>query len=262
MSKHPTPEKLDEYAGRLLDEEQRAEIARHIESCPQCGETVENSQRLTSLLRAGLTSADDEATTSDCLPASMLADYVDGLLSPERKFAAEQHLAEAATGAEAYLRLRVAALLLGGQIEAYRKANQGPVLRRAAEIFARLTLGSFKGLRDDLDAKGQPVLFGVRPDDKEVPVAGMSDGTGDQLFLALRLATLEQHLAKGEPMPFIVDDILVGFDDQRSQACLEVLGELAAKTQVLLFTHHSRIRELAEGVRAPAGVFVHDLTRP
>jgi hypothetical protein len=42
----------------------------------------------------------------------------------------------------------------------------------------------------------------------------MSDGSRDQLYLALRLATLEQHLDQAEPMPFVVDDILIGFDDR------------------------------------------------
>ncbi len=94
MSKHPTPEKLDEYASGSLDEAQRAEVANHIEACAHCAKKVRDSQRLASVLHAGLTSADSVASTSGCLPASMLADYFDGLLSPERKFAAEQHLAE------------------------------------------------------------------------------------------------------------------------------------------------------------------------
>ena len=76
----------------------------------------------------------------------------------------------------------------------------------------------------------------------------MSEGTRDQLYLALRLATLEQHLDGGEPVPFVVDDILVGFDDTRTDACLRVLSELAARTQVLLFTHHKRVAEIALGL--------------
>ncbi len=45
----------------------------------------------------------------------------------------------------------------------------------------------------------------------------MSDGTRDQLYLSLRLATLEQHQSKGEPIPFVVDDVLIGFDDNRTK---------------------------------------------
>jgi uncharacterized protein YhaN len=174
---------------------------------------------------------------------------------------AAESLASIASKAEEYLRLQAAALILEQRIENYRKANQAPVLSRAGALFAKLTLGSYAGLRDELDDKGRPIILGVRPNDQEVPVEGMSDGTRDQLYLALRLATLEQHLDKGEPMPFVVDDILIGFDDHRTRVCLEVLAELSAATQVLLFTHHKRVMELAEGLRAEAGIFMHELGR-
>ena len=183
-----------------------------------------------------------------------------GAAAAEAQEDVAQHLAEISAGAEAYLRLSAAALLLEERITAYRKENQGPVLSRAAQIFTHLTLGSFKGLRDDLDSKGRPVLLGVRPNDRGVPVEGLSEGTRDQLYLALRIATLEQQLQQGEPSPFVVDDILIGFDDARSRACLEVLGELAARTQVLLFTHHRRVIEIAADIdHAPAGVFIQEL---
>ena len=42
----------------------------------------------------------------------------------------------------------------------------------------------------------------------------MSDGTRDQLYLALRLATLEWRMETSEPMPFVVDDILIFSDNE------------------------------------------------
>ena len=173
---------------------------------------------------------------------------------------AEEYLAAMASNAEQYLRLQIAALILEQRIEDYRKANQAPVLARAGKLFSKLTLGSYAGLRDELNDAGKPILLGVRPDDQEVAIEGMSDGSRDQLYLALRLSTLEQHLKKGEPMPFVVDDILIGFDDKRTRICLGVLAELAASTQVLLFTHHRRVLELAEGIKAAAGIFSHELS--
>ena len=137
--------------------------------------------------------------------------------------------------------------------------NEAPVLARAGQLFSRLTLGSYANLRDELDENGNPILLGVRPNDAEVSVGGMSDGTRDQLYLSLRLATLEQHLSKGEPMPFVVDDILIGFDDHRTRICLAVLAELAVSTQVLLFTHHRRFLELAGELEVQAGIFTHEL---
>ena len=172
---------------------------------------------------------------------------------------AEQQLATMVSGVEQYLRLKIAALILEQRIEDYRKKNQAPVLARAGELFSKLTLGSYANLRDELDDGGKPILLGVRPNDIEVSVDGMSDGTRDQLYLSLRLATLEQHLSKGEPMPFVVDDILIGFDDNRTRVCLEVLAELAFSTQVLLFTHHRRVLELASDLEANAGIYTHEL---
>jgi uncharacterized protein YhaN len=172
---------------------------------------------------------------------------------------AEQQLATMVSGGERYLRLQIAALILKQCIEDYRKKNQTPVLGRAGELFAKLTLGSYANLRDELDKNGKPILLGVRPNAIEVSVDGMSDGTRDQLFLSLRIATLEQHLLRGEPMPFVVDDILIGFDDKRTMVCLEILAELATSTQVLLFTHHRRVLELAEKLTAKAGLFTHEL---
>jgi uncharacterized protein YhaN len=60
-----------------------------------------------------------------------------------------------------------------------------------------------------------------------------------------------------EPMPFIVDDVLVDFDDERSEAALNALAELAEKTQVILFTHHSRVIEQAGQLQGL--VQVHEL---
>jgi uncharacterized protein YhaN len=90
-------------------------------------------------------------------------------------------------------------------------------------------------------------------------VEGMSDGTCDQLYLALRLATVESRLETSEPMPFIVDDILINFDDERSKATVKVLAELAKKNQVILLTHHRQIAGEANSLKELGIVQVHEL---
>jgi exonuclease SbcC len=153
--------------------------------------------------------------------------------------------ARAATEARRYARLRLASTLLARVIQAYREENQGPLLRRASTVFARITLGSFCGLVVDYESD-QQVLLGLRPSGERVAVAGMSQGTRDQLFLSLRIAAIEQHIESRGPFPVIVDDLLVQFDDARAMATLEVLGEMSTRTQVLFFTHHGHLVELAE----------------
>jgi uncharacterized protein YhaN len=159
-----------------------------------------------------------------------------------------------------YVRLRLAGAVLREGIERYRKKNEGSVLRRAGELFQRFTRGAFAGLAVDVDGEGQSVLVGMRPGaDRRVELAGMSEGTADQLYLALRLASLESYMDGKEPMPFIVDDILVTFDDGRAAASLAVLAEFSRRTQVIFFTHHQHLVELARQ-SAASDVFVHDLS--
>ena len=145
-------------------------------------------------------------------------------------------------------------------IERYRDKSQGPVLSRASALFQQITGGSFEGVRAEFDGNGNPMLVGVRTRGAEiVAVDGMSDGTADQLYLALRLAGLEEYLAKNEPLPFIVDDILIKFDDTRAAAALQALAELSAKTQVIFFTHHRHLVKLAEDNVAASVLVKHNL---
>lgn len=167
-------------------------------------------------------------------------------------------LADIRSHTEHYVRVKLAARILRDQIEDYRKQNQGPLIKRASEHFSVLTGNSFASLQTDINSKDEPVLVGIRPNDARVHVDGMSAGTRDQLYLALRLASLEKYIHSAGPMPFIVDDILVDFDDQRSIAALERLAELSRKTQVILFTHHMRLVEQARGL-GEERVQIHEL---
>jgi uncharacterized protein YhaN len=167
-------------------------------------------------------------------------------------------LANIRAHAEHYVRVKFAARILRDQIEEYRKHNQGPLIERASEHFAALTGNSFASLQTDFNSKDEPVLVGIRPNDARVHVEGMSAGTRDQLYLALRLASLEKYIHSAGPMPFIVDDILVDFDDQRSKAALERLSQLSQKTQVILFTHHMQLVEQAKSLGG-AHVQIHEL---
>ncbi len=169
---------------------------------------------------------------------------------------AERQLAGLESQVEAYARLKIASVLLARTVERYREKHQGPLISRASDLFAQMTLGGFSRLRADYDDKGNPVLVGIRATNQAmVKVDGMSDGTADQLYLALRLASFEQYLESNEPLPFVVDDILMRFDDQRALATLAVLAGLAEKTQVLFFTHHRHLVTLAENANKPQLTF-------
>ncbi|MCC7414267.1 MAG: AAA family ATPase [Gammaproteobacteria bacterium] len=218
-------------------------------------------------VRAGIDALDAQAERLDAGVQAANA----ALVETEQRFKAvdgsaraadiQQALAELqatiAERARACARARLAGAMLVRVVQRYREQHQGPVLAGAGRLFAAITAGSFRTLMTDYDDDRQ-VILGVRPDDTRVPITGMSQGTRDQLFLALRLATIEQHVAGHGAFPLIFDDLLVQFDDERAVAALRVLKELATRTQVLFFTHHRHLIDLARasGVAPPAAVHV------
>jgi uncharacterized protein YhaN len=168
---------------------------------------------------------------------------------------ARDALATAVAAAERYARLHVARTLLRSGIERFRRAQQGPLLAAAGAHFAALTGRHYVRLSADRDAAGKAVLTAVRDDDSECPIEALSEGTRDQLYLALRIAAIEAHATHAEPLPFIADDLLVQFDDRRAAAALTLLAGLGRTAQVILFTHHDHVAALAEAhVGAPVTV--------
>jgi len=89
-------------------------------------------------------------------------------------------------------------------------------------------------------------LFGICPSGEQVDVTGMSEGSRDQLYLALRLAALELQVEQGFGMPLIADDLFINFDDRRTMAGLKMLGELSRSMQVVFLTHHDHLVPLAQ----------------
>lgn len=168
----------------------------------------------------------------------------------------QEALAAMADASERYVRVTAAAKLLGWAIERYREQNQGPLLTRAAAIFQTLTLGRFTRLLVDFETAA-PRLTALRKDGQTVEVPGLSEGTRDQLYLALRLAALELHLGKAKALPFLADDLFINFDDERSSAGLEALRELSTKTQVLFLSHHDHLLPRVQQVFGPSVNVVH-----
>lgn len=161
---------------------------------------------------------------------------------------AEQARAELGILSEQFILKRAQAVTLRWAIEQYRERHQDPMLLRAGQIFSTLTAGRYVALRIDNDG-GSPRLLGLRDDGRTVlDIGAMSEGTTDQLFLALRLAGVEQSVAAGVRLPFLADDLFVNFDDERSEAGFRVLAELARSTQVLFFTHHPHLAAIARSV--------------
>jgi uncharacterized protein YhaN len=160
---------------------------------------------------------------------------------------------------EQYAKLTIAHDLLGKAIEHYRSQSEGAVLGRASNWFSRMTCQQYGSLRVDT-AEEIPVLYAVRQDgETSVPANRLSDGTADALYLAMRIASLEVHLRSHTRIPLIVDDCLIQFDDDRARAAISCLSELSEQTQVIMFTHHQHLVDLASETLDTGQFHLHKL---
>lgn len=168
--------------------------------------------------------------------------------------------AEIADKVEAYVDLTVQETLLRAAIDIYRDRNQGPILMRAKHLFAELTDGAYTGLRADINERGETILMAEDAFRGSLEIDALSDGTVDPLYLALRLAVVQEHNATRESLPFVADDLLLNLDNKRAQAALRTLAAIAASSQVLLFTHHAHILDLARIAVPPPILTEHSLS--
>lgn len=117
-------------------------------------------------------------------------------------------------------------------------ARFSPALnRRAGEIMQVFTKGKYREVLLD-----RSFAAAVRTGEEAVsrPSIALSQGTSDQLYLAVRLAICDLALPTEDRPPLILDDALSNFDDERMAAALGYLRERAKKGQILLFTCHNR----------------------
>lgn len=153
-----------------------------------------------------------------------------------------------------WARLKLAHMLLEESLARFKERAQAPMVAVASTYFALMTGARYPSLVVD-DTQHPPVLRTKRADGQVVGVEGLSEGTRDQLFLALRLAALELRRATPQtPMPLVLDDVLVTSDDARAANVLRALARFAEGGQVLLFTHHQHLVEVARGALGEEGV--------
>ena len=111
------------------------------------------------------------------------------------------------------------------------------IAQRAGYFLSRLTGGVYDRIQigDDLSVQA------ARSDETTLrSPQWRSEGTGDQMYLALRLAVWE---VLAPECPIVLDDALIRFDQTRMERALELLQELSEKRQILLFSCQERERE-------------------
>ena len=108
------------------------------------------------------------------------------------------------------------------------------ITHRAQELLGAMTDGRYQSLTMGEDFS---LRASAGQEDVQWDAIWRSDGTIDQLYLALRLAVAEELTPDA---PLVLDDALVRFDDTRMAAALDILRKMAENKQVICFTCQGR----------------------
>jgi uncharacterized protein YhaN len=127
-------------------------------------------------------------------------------------------------------------------IERFEREHQPEMLQEIGRLFSKMTLGRYTGVRRKLDEKGTLLLESHDSSHKEPHE--LSTGTREQLYLAMRLAYVHHYCRDTEPLPLVMDDVLVNFDDQRAKGTLEVLLDVGKQMQIIFMTCHQSMIDL------------------
>jgi len=160
-------------------------------------------------------------------------------------------------GAKSTAIARAGRLVLNAAIQKFRRNNQSSILSDAQTAFNTLTLGRYPQLLPVGDDSGTERLFVIDKNEQSRSVQELSTGTRYQLYLSLRAAAHAEYASKRSPLPFVADDIMESFDDERSAAAFQVLGNMAKDGQVLYLTHHQHLIDIAQSVLGKDNITVH-----
>jgi len=152
-----------------------------------------------------------------------------------------------------YLQLRMGLRTVDDLMRRYRDTHRSGMLTRASDAFVHLTRGAYSGLVAQPDG-ARDVLVAMTQDGRSKDADALSEGTRAQLYLALRIAGYHEFVQAHGPVPFVADDIMESFDDDRAQAAFELLSEIAQVGQVIYLTHHTHLCDIARAACAQVNI--------
>ena len=135
--------------------------------------------------------------------------------------------------------------------EEFQQERQPALMKSASKYLSDLTLGRYTSVRAVIGEKEQDLEV-VEGEAHTKRANELSRGTAEQLFLAMRFALIEEYAKNAEPMPVVLDDILVNFDPQRAKAACKVIMDLSERFQVIFLTCHPETEAMFKSV-APSG---------
>ena len=135
---------------------------------------------------------------------------------------------------------KIALKILTDVREKYEREKQPVIIQSSGRYFKKITRGRYERIHVALD-KREINVFDPRETSKTIDQ--LSRGTREQLLVSLRLGFIEEYETNAEPLPVIMDDILVNFDLKRAEETAEILQEFAENRQVIIFTCHPSTKD-------------------
>lgn len=135
--------------------------------------------------------------------------------------------------AETWSVRRLAVALMQRTRQRYEREHRPGVIRTAERFLAEWTDGRWVRIVAPLGA----AIDGLeRADGRQVSIAALSRGTQEQLYLALRFGLIEHFADEAEPLPIVMDETLVNFDEGRAERTARTIEQMSARHQILYFT--------------------------
>ncbi len=145
-----------------------------------------------------------------------------------------------------YMPLVYARHLLNAAVSRFEKDNQPEMIATVSRLLNQMTDGKY--IEFDRSGGGKQNVLIRRADGVERTPDQLSTGTREQLYLAIRLAYVLHYCEKNQPLPIIIDDVLVNFDEARTRQTIATLADISRSAQVLFFTCHPHMVSLARDV--------------
>jgi uncharacterized protein YhaN len=140
-------------------------------------------------------------------------------------------------------------VLLDAAKQEYEKTRQPGVIRSAENLFTQITGGNYHRIIKPID---QDEVLIENDQHQRKGVLEMSRGTREQLYLAMRFGLINEYETRSEPLPAVMDDIFVNFDDERDERIIKILSKFSKQRQVLVLTCHQRSLEAYKEIGATA----------
>lgn len=188
----------------------------------------------------------NEALAESALKNKEITDMQGGSRAAELAQDLESTRGRLVAAVDRWAPLVLAQAVMHRAIEKFEREHQPAVKASVGRLLEQMTLGRYVAIDRKLDEHGTLLVvdeFGERKEPRQ-----LSTGTREQLYLAIRLAYIQHYCQGAEPLPIVMDDVLVNFDPERAKQTMQVLAEIANDIQIIFLTCHQHMVELVSDI--------------